>query len=256
MRYATPNRSAHRATPALDLTSLVRQLTRPVTGEHRPSPRARPRTRRHAWREPYPTLHLLTRGLAGLIVLGNCLTLGFLVRAGERHDPAAADRGIRSRAADPDPLTVTETFPAGAAGYRVAKAVAETDCTVAVTGGLRSALAAYGCSQAVRAALTVPGGYQVTAGVLNLADSQSATAVAEQIRHLVETGDGGFTGLTGAPPAPGTPVGWRARGHYLVYCVIAGRDGRPVTGPDPRPATITGHLLDTYLSDQVLGRRA
>jgi len=76
------------------------------------------------------------------------------------------------------------------------------------------------------------------------------------VRRLVETGDGGFTELTGAAAQPGTPVGWRARGHYLVYCAITGAGGAPASGEDPRLSEITAHLLDGYLSDQVLSRRS
>jgi len=274
MRYATPNRSAHRAAPAPDLTFLVRpmvlirtwlvrQAPRPTAGQHRHHARTRVhpgtpvRPRRHAWREPHATMHLLTRGLAALIVLGICLMLGFLIVADERTGPDSQDRNIASRAADPDPLTVPETFPAGAAGYQVERTAAEADCTVTATGALRSELSGYGCSQAVRAALTVPdGGYRVTAGVLNLADTQSAEAVGDRVRRLVETGDGSFSGMTGGPTLSGTPVGWRTRGHYLMYCVITGPGGEPALSGDPRLGQITGHLLDGYLSELVLSRRA
>lgn len=254
MRYATPNRSAHRAAPALDLTFLVRILSRTEAGLHRQHPRTQDRPRRHAWREPYPAMHLLTRGLAALIVLGIVATLGFLIFSDDHPDTATPT--LTSRASDPDPLTAAETFPAGAAGFRVEKTLVQTDCRLSVTGDLRPALSGYGCSQSVRATLTAPdGGYRVTAGILNLADSQSASAVADQVRRLVETGDGGFTELSGTPAEPGTPVGWRARGHYLVYCAITGPPGAAPTGDDPRLTEITSALLDTYLSDQVLGRR-
>ncbi|WIM97151.1 hypothetical protein ACTOB_000651 [Actinoplanes oblitus] len=247
MRYATPNRSAHRATPALDLMFLVRSLPRPSAGQHRQHPRTQAPPRRHAWREPYPAIQLLTRGLAAMIVLGIFLTLGFLIVADDHQDPAAPTGRV--------PLTVPEAFPAGAAGYQVDRAVAETDCTLAVTGDLRSALSGYGCSQAVRASLTVPdGAYQVTAGILDLADAQSAAAVADRVRALVETGDGGFTSMSGSPTAAGTPIGWRARGHYLIYCAITEAGGAPALGEDPRLAQITAHLLDSYLSDEVLAR--
>jgi hypothetical protein len=252
MRYATPTRSAHRAAPAVSLSLLVRQLPRP-TGQHRHPVRSRPQ--RHARREPYPALTLLTRGLAALIVLGICLMLGFLIVADERTGPPEASNLV-SRAADPEPLTVPEAFPAGAAGYRVENAVVQADCTLAVTGELRSALSAYGCSQAVRAHLTVPdGAFAVTVGVLNLADSQSAAAVGEQVGRLVEADDGSFTGMAGEQAPPGTPVGWRAHGHYLLYCMITGPAGELVPGSDPRLREVTAHLLDTYLTEQVLDRR-
>ncbi|BCY05574.1 hypothetical protein L3i22_006620 [Actinoplanes sp. L3-i22] len=201
---------------------------------------------------------LLTRGLAALIVLGIFLVSGFLVVSDEPSDPAAeAEQAISSRAADPRPLTVAEVFPAGAAGFRITTTSDQADCTLAVTGALRSAISGYGCSQAVRAAMTTPeSGYELTAGVLNLADSQSAAAVGEQVGRLVEADDGSFTGITGEPTAPGTPIGWRAHGHYLVYCLITGPGGEPVASGDPGLPALTERLLDTYLTEQVLDRRS
>ncbi|GIF06194.1 hypothetical protein [Actinoplanes siamensis] len=256
MRYATPNRSAHRAVPAPHPMFLVRHLPRATGGQHRQHIRPRVRPRRRPGREPHQTMQLLTHGLGAMIVLGILLTLGFLILS-ENPRRAAAGPGIDTRAADPEPLSVPEAFPAGAAGYRVGDAVVQADCRLAVTGGLRPALAAYGCSQAVRAALTVPeGGYRVTAGILNLADSQGAAAVADRVRALVETGDGGFTEMSGGATAAGTPIGWRAHGHYLLYCVITGPGGEPVPAAGPALGEVTGHLLDDYLTEQVLDRRA
>ncbi|AEV81711.1 hypothetical protein ACWT_0697 [Actinoplanes sp. SE50] len=269
MRYATPSRSAHRAAPAPDLMLLLRSFAwpppraagpfraagsgRPAAGQHRTPAR----TRRHAWREPHPAHLMLARGLAALIVLGIIATLSFLIVSDDQQPGTDPDQALTSRAADPEPLTVAEAFPPGAAGYRVENTRAQSDCTLAVTGALRSALTAYGCSQAVRATLTVPDGdYRVTTGILNLVDAPGAAAVADQVRHLVETGDGSFTALTGTPVEPGTPVGWRARGHYLVYCAITGPGGVAATGQDRRLSEITAQLLDTYLSNQVLARRA
>jgi hypothetical protein len=56
--------------------------------------------------------------------------------------------------------------------------------------------------------------------------------------------------------APGSQVGWRAHGHYLLFCVIARPDGGQVTADDPYARRITEELVDTYLGDRVLGRRA
>ncbi|MEV6343387.1 hypothetical protein [Actinoplanes sp. NPDC051851] len=199
-------------------------------------------------------MQLLTRGLAGLIVLGILLTSGFLI-VGDEPPAEPTDRAIASRSVDPRPLTAAEAFPTGAAGYRVDRTEVEADCRVTVTGALRKAISGYGCSQAVRASLTVPeGGYRVTAGILNLADTESATAVGERVRRLVETSEGGFTAITGDQPTPGTPVGWRSRGHYLLYCVITTPPDAPVTSAGPE--AITANLLDGYLSGTVLARRA
>ncbi|GAA2870346.1 hypothetical protein Acy02nite_19310 [Actinoplanes cyaneus] len=199
---------------------------------------------------------LLTRGLAALIVLGICLVSAFLIVGDEGEGPTAADRRLATRAGDPRPLTVTEVFPADLAGFGVRSTSDQADCTVAVTGDLRSAISAYGCSQAIRAALSATdSGHQLTAGVLNLADSQSAAAVGEQVGRLVESDDGSFTGMGGEQIPPGTPVGWRAHGHYLLYCVITGPDGEPVPSGDPALPRLTSALLDSYLTEQVLDHR-
>ncbi|WP_436523974.1 hypothetical protein [Actinoplanes sp. HUAS TT8] len=252
MRFATPTRSAHRAAPAAGLALPAPPFPR-SSGQHRQQVRARPQ--RHVRREPYQTMTLLTRGLAALIVLGICLVSAFLI-VGDEGPDTGASRRIESRAADPRPLTVDEVFPAGAAGFQIKTTSVQADCTVAVTGELRSAISAYGCSQAVRASLRTPeSGYELTAGVLNLADSQSAAAVGEKVGRLVESDDGGFTGMTGEQSPPGTPIGWRAHGHYLLYCVITGPGGEPVPGGDPSLPRLTGDLLDSYLTEQVIDRR-
>ncbi|GGN26870.1 hypothetical protein FHR83_005118 [Actinoplanes campanulatus] len=228
-----------------------------------PSRHRRPaRSQRHAWREPYRTAHLLTRGLAALIVLGICVMLGVLFVADERDTTprrlaaAEIDQLIASRAVDPEPLTEAEVFPSGSTAFGVQETGLTADCTVAVTGALRFTLQRYGCSQAVRAALTVPyADYRVTAGMLNLSDATGATAVGDQVRSLVESGDGGFAQMSGEATGAGTPVVWRTRGHYLMYCVITGPDGALVPADEPQLDQLTHDLLDVYLSETVLSRR-
>jgi hypothetical protein len=243
MRYATPTRSAHRATPAGGLALLVRHPG-PI-GQHRYPPRVRTGPQRHARRDPRQTAHLLTRGLAALIVLGICLMLGVLIVADERHAPATAT-----------PLTAAEAFPAGSAAFQVQRTDLTADCTVAVTGTLRATLQRYGCAQAIRAALTVPyADFRITAGVLSLADTPSAAAVGDLLRPLVESGDGGFTGLTGEETSLGAPIVWRTHGHYLMYCVITGPNGELVPGDDPRIHRVTQDLLDLHLGGSVLAHR-
>ncbi|MFI1993284.1 hypothetical protein [Actinoplanes sp. NPDC020271] len=254
MRFATPTRSAHRAAPAAGLVLPSAPFPR-SSGQHRQQVRARPQ--RHVRREPYPAMTILTRGLAALIVLGICLVSAFLIVGDESQGPAAGESRIASRADDPRPLTVAEVFPTGFAGFEVKTTSDQADCTLAVTGALRSAISAYGCSQAVRATLNAPAsGFEVTAGVLNLADSQSAAAVGDQVGRLVEADDGSFTALSGEQAPPGTPIGYRAHGHYLLYCVITGTGGEPVTSTDPALPRVTGDLLDAYLTEQVLDHRS
>lgn len=245
MRHATPTRSA-----------AMRFF--PAAGQHRRA------TRRHLRREPHPTAHLLTRGLAALIVLGIFVMLGVLVVADERRPrggrtlaSAEVDARIASRLVDPAPLTPDEVFPGGSADFATMGSEVTADCAVAVTGTLRTTLARYGCSQAVRAALSVPyADHRITAGMLNLPDAAGAAAVGDQVRYLVETGDGGFAEMSGSAAAPGTPVLWRTRGHYLMYLVISGPDGALVPADDPVVQQITAVLLDTHLHDRVLVRRA
>ncbi|BAL85855.1 hypothetical protein AMIS_6350 [Actinoplanes missouriensis 431] len=231
MRYAIPTRPAHHAAHALVLRPF------PITtGQHR----SRAHSRRHLRREPLRTAHLLTRGLAALIVLGICVMVGVLIVADERHPPASGSSG---------PLTASDVFPEQASLFRASQARAEADCPVAVTGALRSVLQGYGCSQSIRAVLTVPyADYRVTAGVLTLPDTPSAAAVSEVVRDLVETGDGSFATLTGADTPPGTPVAWRTHDRYLIYCVIVSSTGELVPGTDPAVTRVTTDLLDIHLS--------
>lgn len=241
MRHATPTR-----------------LSRRAAGQHRRAPR------RHLRREPYPTAHLLVRGLAALIVLGIFVMLGVLVVADDKRAPAGRaltfaeiDARIASRAIDPAPLTVDEVFPAGSADFTTATREVTADCAVAATGVFRATLSRYGCTQAARATLTVSyADFRITAGVLNLPDAAAATAVGDQVRTLVETGDGGFADLDGTATGAGSPVLWRPRGHYLLYCVITGPAGEPVPAGDPRIQRVTTDVLDRHLHDRMLVLRA
>jgi hypothetical protein len=252
MRYVTPTRSAHRAAPAGGLPLLIRL---PARGQHRR------RTRRHLRREPL-TAHLFTRGLAGLIVLGIVVMLGVLIVADDRRPPAQlasteVDQRIATREVDPVPLSADEVFPTGVTTFGVTRTDLTADCSLAAGGALRTTLQRYGCSQAVRAALTVPyADYRITAGILNLPDTTSAMAVGDQVRYLVETGDGSFTEMSGATTGPGTPVLWRTRGHYVMYCVITGPSGELVAPDAPQLDQLTRDILDTHLHDSVLIRRA
>ncbi|GIE79140.1 hypothetical protein Aph02nite_50900 [Actinoplanes philippinensis] len=252
MRYATPSRSAHRAAPAGGLNLPIRF---PARGQHRR------RSRRHLRREPLTT-HLFTRGLAGLIVLGIVVMLGVLFVADDRRPPAQlasaeVDARIATREVDPAPLSEAEVFPGDITAFGVTRTDLTADCSLAAGGALRTTLQRYGCSQAVRAALTVPyADYRITAGMLNLPDTTSAMAVGDQIRYLVETGDGGFTEMSGATTGLGAPVAWRTRGHYVMYCVITGPSGELVAPDAPQVTQLTRDVLDTHLHDSILIRRA
>jgi hypothetical protein len=220
-------------------------------------------------------------GLGALIMVSIVGLSAFFIVAEERRGHGGASTAptgaaLGSRDLDPRPLTQREVFgdqeirlSAGAAPYRVTMTHLDTDCSTATTGALGALLADQGCDQVVRARLTAPfGGYQVTAGVFNLAREQDAALVTEQAGRLVESGRGNFAtlggpvagasaapGPGGIPPQPLTQAGWRDRGHYLLYCVIARPDGQLVTDDDPYAARITADLVERYLSEDVLAAR-
>jgi hypothetical protein len=260
MLYGTPSHAAHRATSGV---VLVRGF---ASGQHRTRPH-RTHAQRRARRDPERAAQFLSRALAAMIVLGLTAMAGFFMVADERHGPEAIAAGrdpLASRAVDPVPLSVGEVFPdsvaarpAASPAYQISVTHSDTDCGRATTGTLGAVLAGYGCDQVVRAALAAPySGFRVTAGLFNLADADGAAAVDDMVRRLVETGDGGFAALADDPDAsPTSPVGWRVRGHYLLYCVITGPGGTLVAGDDPYVERITSELVDGYLAD-ALARRA
>jgi len=225
-------------------------------------------------------MHLLLSALGALILLGIVGLSTFFVVAEQRRGapaesagapPSASPVAISSRLADPRPLSLTEIYPdseiklsAGAEPYRLSMTHIDTDCDIATTGTLGQILAEHGCTQVVRAEMIAPyGGYGVTAGIFNLADECGAAQVGGQLSGLVRSGGGTFgTMAAGSMPGsdpqaePQSQVGWRERGHYLVFCVITRPDGNPVGADDQYARQITTDLLGTYLSEEKLGARA
>ncbi len=278
MLHESASRSARRAAPA-GLALLVRQTVTPPGGLHRHPPVRAQRRGRSRAREPQRTMQLIMTSLGVMIMAGICGLSGFFIVADERrgHGAEAAGRpsdpvpyGISSRQVDPRPLTLAEIFPDreirlvdGGEPYRITMTHIDTDCDIATTGALGPMLREHGCSQVVRAAMTAPyGGYEVTAGVFNLADADGTAQVGRQIRQVVEGGDGSFAAMAaGAAPGsapkaePLAQVGWHERGHYLVYCVITRPDHTPLAVDDQYAARITADLLDSYLTGQVVGAR-
>jgi len=256
--------AAHRSTEVIGRPALAAPLSLQFTG-------------RRALREPERAPQRLMSGLAAAIVLSICGLVAFFIVADERRvhaEPAAtapAPWAISSREVDPEPLSLDEVFPgtdirlqSGSEPYRVTMTHIDTDCETATTGALGELLAQHGCSQVVRAAMTAPyGGYQVTAGIFNLADEAGAARVGEQVRELVETGGGSLAAMAaGAMPGamplsvPDSQVGWHEQGHFLVYCVITRPDAEPVPAADRYAERITVDLIDTYLSERIGARAA
>ena len=255
MRYGTPSRPAHRATADGGLVLLVRGIG--PGGQHRPPP-APPLEhghRRRATVEPQQAAQWLTQGLAGAILLGLALMIGFLVLASDRHQRGsvttlAPDHPPAASPSLGDIFPGDELRPAGAAGaYRVEMRHFDADCRTATTGELGPVLVGQGCSEVVRAGLTAPyGGYHVTAGVFTLADAAAAARVQDLVRGLVESGDGGFTTIPAGGGDPATArVGWHVRDNLLLYCVITRPGGELVPGDDPYAERITAELVDTHL---------
>jgi hypothetical protein len=281
------------AGPALARQALARQgLTRQAPPQHRQTRAAQTRARAHAARPQPPrrgprwpasgrpqqaqqALQTLMSGLGAAIIVSIVGLSAFFIIADERNGygdsaapPAVSSAAIDSRERDAKPLSQAEVFPqqeirlvSGAAPYRVTMTHIDTDCDVATTGGLGALLRENGCSQVVRAGLTAPfGGYQVTAGVFNLAEEARATLVTDEAGALVESGRGSFAamgGLGSDPLAePLAQVGWHHRGHFLLYCVIARPDGRLVADDDPYAERITADLIQRYLDETIIGNRA
>jgi hypothetical protein len=222
---------------------------------------------------PERAAQALTKVLASLIVASVFGLIAFFIVAGERRDDPAAPASattLTSRADDPAPLSLEEVFPDSdevraptGAAYHVTMTHIDSECGIATTGTLAGILAGHGCTQVVRASLTSPyGDYQVTAGLFNLTDAAGASAVDNQLRGLVETGDGSFAPMAAGEPGadPAAPaaaqIGWHSRGHYLLYCVITHPGGAVIPNDDPNLARITADLVDGYLSTAVLDKRA
>jgi hypothetical protein len=185
---------------------------------------------------------------------------------GVQSSAKPSGRDISNRQADPAPLTEAEVFPGpqvtGQPPYQVLKTQATTDCGVAAVDDLGRMLTQNGCTQVVRATLkSGDGGYLITAGIFNLADTQSALASHENIKPTVDAQKGRFTGLLAGPGTEALVrapmiLGWHARGHFLAYCVIARADGNGFEAGDQRPNAIQTDILTTYLRDSVIGGRA
>ena len=98
------------------------------------------------------------------------------------------------------------------------------------------------------------------AGILNLRDATTATKALDDIKNTIDAAKGRFNGLSGGGAtdiiarAP-TQLGWDARGHYLVFCVIARADGAAVDPNSPGVTQLTRDMIQNYLEGVVLHAR-
>lgn len=221
---------------------------------------------------------MVIAGLAGTALVAACgLSAYFLVTDEQqgRHArtaepmPSVLPRDISSRAVDPEPLTAKEVFPSSEIviddnepPYRVLRTQEHKDCGKAVAGEIATLLAKLGCTQVVRGTLRAPNSaYLVTAGVFNLEDITAAETAHEKIKPIVTNNKGRFYGMvagegTDAIALSSAQVGWHIRGHFLVYCVIARVDGKPVTDVDPYARQILYDMIELHLRGDVLEKRA
>ena len=211
--------------------------------------------------------------ITGIALLAGCAAGTFvLLREGDVTEDGTAGAPVapvsptadplNSRASDPEPVTVGELFAdtgvvAASGTYQTVKAEAKDDCAGAATGKLAKLLDLHECSQVVRATLLSPdGAFALTAGVVNLADAESAQAV----RTGVEEDAGDFTtlhgdGKTAVLGRTATVLGYNTYGHYLLYVVIAPTDGTRPDQSDPVYASIVGEIVETHLAEALRPRQ-
>jgi hypothetical protein len=182
--------------------------------------------------------------------------------------PTALRRDISNRATDAVPLTINDVFPsaemaaaeAGVPPYKRVGAVQLTkDCRLAATGEVGKLLKSLGCNQVIRATFLSPdGAYVVTAGVFNLRDNAAALKAHSDIPELVAAGKGRLAGYIsgvdaralGRAPAQ---VNGDPQGHFLIYTVIARKDGKAFADADPNVRVIVYDVAEKYLRDRVIG---
>ena len=216
-------------------------------------------------------------GIAGAVVLLVLFGVGgyFLLdskKNGTGPKPASTSaagpkaRDISNRDVDPAPLTEQEVFPtpqitAGTSAYAMLKSQAG-DCPTSATDDLAALLGQVGCTQVVRATLKSPDGqFLVTAGIFNLKDKVGAEQAFNGIKPIIDAQKGRFTGLaagdgTDAIVRAPTTLGWQPEGHFLVYCIVARLDSKPIPTEDPTSKQVITDLVETHLRDRVIGARA
>gem|GEM_PF-1177808 len=224
------------------------------------------------------------RGRVAIAVLASLVVLAALGFAGVtllRHHGSSTANGtsatkpsidtaaIADRTVDPTLLTKAEVFGAGTipstappGTYRIIRSEADASCGTAATAAISTLLASLGCNQAVRATMLSPDqAYVITAGVLNLPDTASATKVAGSLQSDIAKGTGRLNGLdaggtTTVITSAQAQVAWDTRGHYLVYSIIALTSGKAIAASDKQVPAIITDVVENFLGDKVLGARA
>ncbi|KAB2351803.1 hypothetical protein [Actinomadura rudentiformis] len=196
--------------------------------------------------------------VAGLVLVGGGFGASAMLKDDEPTKPAAATKSdapkqataprqqpsqppltpvkLKSRATDPNPMTLNEafgkrTFASGGAKYMRTGWKAQRGCTGIVNGAaLGKALKKGGCSQALRATFARSDGKLIgTVGVLNL-KTEAAAKVAERAAaakdaYLQPLAGTGTTKKIGKGEALGTA---EIRGHYLVMTWVQRPDGKKI----------------------------
>ncbi|SEG33122.1 hypothetical protein SAMN04489712_104441 [Thermomonospora echinospora] len=198
--------------------------------------------------------------VAGLVLIGSGFTVSTMLK-GDSDDGAAAastqtaaprptatptpttppaplNAKLKSRATDPDPLTLKEVFGTASFTQKGKKFVRtawkhDRGCTGAVNGSkLEAALKKGGCAQVLRATYARADGLLIgTVGVLNL-KTESAAKAAEKAgagrdAFLQPLAGTGYTKKIGKGAALGTTF---VRGHYLIMTWVQRPDGKTISG--------------------------
>jgi hypothetical protein len=197
-------------------------------------------------------------------------------RAGPAGAKAAVDNtasqaqkhDISSQQVDAAPLTVAEVFPTASVtpdpagpAYPLVKTQLSADCKAAAVGDLATLLANQGCTQVVRGTLVSPDKtYVITTGIFNLRNEASANQASTGIKTVVDGQKGRFTGFdaggaTSVIAKAATQLGWDTQGHFLVYCVIARSDGKPIDANDQNTTKIINDMVEVDLKGTVIATR-
>lgn len=181
--------------------------------------------------------------------------------------PTGTVRDLSSRAVDPAPLSIDEVFPQpeiivriDGPSYQMIKAYATQNCPRIATGELRTLLEKVDCGQAVYGTMrSSDGDYLLSAGILNLADENTANRLYHDVKPILDERRGQFQ-----PPQAGTdsnPVspaavrtGWHAQAHFLLYCVLVHADGTKIDDSEENVRQILSDLVENHLGSVVQQR--